>query len=756
MEKSAGPLYNVIGSMRRSAVILAVYFFAAFAYFHDAFTEGLLLAHGDGLNQYYPLVSFISGQYRGGDLPLWISYIFSGFPLMGASHFGVLYPLQIAPALVFPPHVAYNLNIVLHIALAGFFTFLYVREVGLGTFPSFFAGLVYGFTGYLIPHIQHIPVIFTAVWLPLVLYFFERIRARGDLRSMLFASLAVALQIYAGHPQVFFYTYIVLSIFVIYSAVKHERRARFVGLCALSVLIGQVISAPQLYATYELSSLGVRHEIEYRQFASYSLKFGSLPSMLFPALFGREEAYFALTAILLAAVALFKFLRGSFHVRFWGTVAFLTFVLALGGSIEPLHRLMYHVPLYNLFRGSVRHLVEFNLAVSVLSAFGVSFILDGKKAKEGMVALLVLASLVLGGLFLYFLLAEAARLSEPPVYITLAAVLAVAACLFVMRFKGKHGLFRYLVLIALAAEVLSFRVSDWPPAAVVESYVPEDVSFLDERYGRTAFLTKKTIPYLFFRYRVNVLTGYDPMIIDDFAKMLGMGGVGGVPLKWKRLVRNNLILSMLNTKFVFVPSSYKPEMDKIKVTKWEDGAWGRPVATNRKNPNYKQAYRLIHEEKEIALYENLNVMPRAYSVTGLAPRDNIMNVWAIFYSLEVNPREVATVTEKGFEEIRTSTMARGEVRVASLGHGRISLSTRFSGRGFVVLSDQYYPGWRAYIDGRETRIYKANGIMRGVVVPRGEHEVVFEYFPTRIYLLMALSTLTLAGIVITLIARRRA
>jgi uncharacterized membrane protein YfhO len=57
----------------------------------------------------------------------------------------------------------------------------------------------------------------------------------------------------------------------------------------------------------------------------------------------------------------------------------------------------------------------------------------------------------------------------------------------------------------------------------------------------------------------------------------------------------------------------------------------------------------------------------------------------------------------------------------------------------VVLSDQYYPGWRARVDGEETDIFRANGVVRGVVVPPGEHTLTFSYRPRKIYASLVVS-----------------
>jgi hypothetical protein len=79
----------------------------------------------------------------------------------------------------------------------------------------------------------------------------------------------------------------------------------------------------------------------------------------------------------------------------------------------------------------------------------------------------------------------------------------------------------------------------------------------------------------------------------------------------------------------------------------------------------------------------------------------------------------------------------------------VEITTRNLADGFLVLKDTWYPGWEARVDGTKVPIYRVNGCFRGVIVPAGEHKVVFEYKPTLIYVSGAISlivTLTLLAI----------
>jgi uncharacterized membrane protein YfhO len=65
------------------------------------------------------------------------------------------------------------------------------------------------------------------------------------------------------------------------------------------------------------------------------------------------------------------------------------------------------------------------------------------------------------------------------------------------------------------------------------------------------------------------------------------------------------------------------------------------------------------------------------------------------------------------------------VNVGRVGDGDIDLRVTSQGGGFLVLSENAYPGWRARIDGSETPIYRADVTLQAVVVPAGTHRVDF-------------------------------
>jgi uncharacterized membrane protein YfhO len=122
--------------------------------------------------------------------------------------------------------------------------------------------------------------------------------------------------------------------------------------------------------------------------------------------------------------------------------------------------------------------------------------------------------------------------------------------------------------------------------------------------------------------------------------------------------------------------------------------------------------------------------------------------------LQINPRSQAIVSGSDLKKIAIGRFSQGTVSLENYSSTRVTLKTDFEGNGFVVLSDHYYPGWKAFIDGKPATIYKTNAVMRGVVVPPGSHKLVYVYQPWEIYGLIALSLLALAASLVVLIKQR--
>jgi len=159
--------------------------------------------------------------------------------------------------------------------------------------------------------------------------------------------------------------------------------------------------------------------------------------------------------------------------------------------------------------------------------------------------------------------------------------------------------------------------------------------------------------------------------------------------------------------------------------------------------------RLIYSGNKTFVYQNDNALPRAYFVNTVETKSAMEILNAVKNNL-FDPKEIAYVEDESItvEEPDSTSF----VEMESYKDETITLNINASGNNFLFLGDTYFPnGWKAYIDGNETKIYRANHNFRGIVVPKGEHKVEFVYLPASFviskYLALILSSLTIIGLI---------
>jgi len=184
-----------------------------------------------------------------------------------------------------------------------------------------------------------------------------------------------------------------------------------------------------------------------------------------------------------------------------------------------------------------------------------------------------------------------------------------------------------------------------------------------------------------------------------------------------------------------------------------------PYAPLLNNPDLRGTrlplYQPVFNAANYLVYENVNALPRAFMVEEVEPVRDFAALNERFYTLQVDPALEALLYTADARNLEGGlTFSPGVATVTRYGPNRVEVQTDAPGRGFLVLSDQYYRGWRAYVDGRATRIYETNGVMRGVVVPPGKHVVSFRYLPLMTLSLLGLGILLASGLLCFAFLRR--
>jgi hypothetical protein len=157
-------------------------------------------------------------------------------------------------------------------------------------------------------------------------------------------------------------------------------------------------------------------------------------------------------------------------------------------------------------------------------------------------------------------------------------------------------------------------------------------------------------------------------------------------------------------------------------------------------------YTLRHQAEHVKIYENLAVQPRAFFAAAVQTVDTPTATLAALRNPQFDWRKQVIVTPlQPLTNWQPSTSA-DTVTLTSYQHNQVAMQTNTSGPRLLVLTDTFYPGWEATVDGQVTPILRANHSLRAVIVPAGQHQVRFQFRPRsfRYGLMISLITLILS------------
>ena len=160
-------------------------------------------------------------------------------------------------------------------------------------------------------------------------------------------------------------------------------------------------------------------------------------------------------------------------------------------------------------------------------------------------------------------------------------------------------------------------------------------------------------------------------------------------------------------------------------------------------------YRLVYM-KDMAVYENTHVMPRAFAVHRHVVKSGPAQVLRYMGSGDYDMRRELVLEEEPpleFIEGLRPPSRPPEVSIKGYWPDRVEIDAELSANGWLVLTDTHYPGWKAAVDGKEAPVLRANCNFRAVALAPGRHSVVFRYAPLSV---MAAQALTILGFCLVL------
>ncbi|MBF8295242.1 MAG: hypothetical protein HW389_1787 [Bacteroidetes bacterium] len=670
--------------------------------------------------------------------------------------------------------------------------YLFTYQKVKSKFPAFIAALAAMFSMYIIIWVMtgHNTKIAVIAFFPYIFYIVERLREKFSWLLALLLVLLLHFSYMPSHVQMIFYMYLTLGVYFLFFLIRSllkkkdphsesEEAPAWKGVVRAGVVL--VIASAMAFAmdsdkylsVLEYNPYSMRGSnaivstsqpsdtktvqggLDYDYATSWSFAPGEILTWVIPSWYGFGQVnykgfftgnqegsvnfywgpqpfthapqYMGLIVLILAVVGFVRNRKDPF-VQFLGLMIVVSLLISFGREFPLLYDLMYrYFPMFNKFRIPSMILVMIQIFVPILAAYGIASFLrerdqiQGVELQKRKKSILVWFGAVAGILLLVALTFESllprqaiqnlfssreivSQLSSmvtSDIYIAVGFLLVTCGALytFIQR-KMKLATFAAILTLVIVADL--WRVAAKPMEPHDKSLqkqafaAPEYIKYVqrDTTLFRVLEFKDGRPPYnnMLAYWRIQSAYGYQGAKMRAYQDMDDVIGMGN-PLLW----------GLMNVKYI--------------ITNTEDSS---------------AALGLVYNGRDMKVYSNRFMLPRAFFVNRYEVTDGLTILNKI-KDMSFNPRDVAFFMEDPKISVEPPHPAAG-AEIVRYGIQDLEIKTTTTGKNLLFMSETYYPvGWKAFIDGKETPIYRANYLFRAVVVPPGVHRLEMKFEPKGFY-----------------------
>jgi hypothetical protein len=626
----------------------------------------------------------------------------------------------------------------------------------------------------------------------------------------MFLGWHVQIIFYIFFAVMIYFIYFFLSSIRIKDKLLTSQLVKSLGVFVLAVLIGLLIQSDNLTQIYEYTSFSTRgtesiiekqtgptkqSESDFYQYATnWSFSPGEILTFIIPSYYGfgkstyqgplsqnqpvEVNTYFGqmpfvdvamYMGVIIFFLAVFSMIVNWKNplVRFFTILSVIALLISFGRTFPLIYDLMFnYFPFFDKFRVPSMILVLVQLSFPILAGLALVKIISLRESADEKVGKIIRNTFfVLTGIFILTLLLGSpikdwfiARAASDPqkgarlqaihdymgdmflsdirlAFFFAAATFGLAFAFVKKKLSADLMVITIIVLAVIDLFRINYRGETFIENASIEAlYVkPDYIQAIENTGDRSLFRVlnlkqdgsigslNQNANFLayFLMYDIYGYSGIKPRAIQDYYDILGSPAN---PTFWR----------MLNVKYIVFDKEFN-------------------------SPDLQ----LIYRSDKSFVYLNRNALPRAYFVNQAAQKTSI-EIINMVKNTQFDPAFIAFTEEEiqGVEPPDTTAF----VRIEKFEDEYIQLNVNASGKNFLFLGDTYmsgetdykifkvHTGWKAYIDGVETKIYRANHGFRGIVVPEGNHKIEFTYLPESFviskYLSLTFSSIIMLGLII--------
>lgn len=703
---------------------------------------------------FHPWLVWVGEQVRHGVLPLWNPHAYTGAPFFGNGQSALLFPLTWLPVVV-PAAIAVTLVAWLKLFGIGLATHWFLRTLGISPLPAVTGAWTFMLSATVIGWLQW-TLASSLMFLPALLAATERLRRAPGRRTMAVLAVLVAFAMLAGYPQGTLHALIVTTAWAL-SRGAGVGGLGFTARYAASVALGLGLAAVQIlpFVEYvrESSVFAYRGQWTLPLYASAA----SAATFVMPYFYGTGLESWSrwqfnivtgwigivpLAVLPVAVVAAWRWPGGRF---FLGLAAF-----ALGLHYgAPGLAMLAELPGLSLGT-NLRLMPLVAFALATLAALGLESLRDPGPPHRGLrwavcgwFAVVVGLSLVAVLVFQAEPRTRALSFPLPAQYAVALVALTIVTVLVARVMAGRLAPGRATPALAMLqlASLLPLAATYNPAVDRGTFYAstPALAYLQRETADGSRVLMPGHVGLVYGLFEAHGYDGLTPRRIEEVA-----GSVGSGRALQAGFLENPL---SLHGSEPLTPARLliSPVFDLVGI---------RHVLLSPGTPPPRPALTVAYDGPDGRIFRNEAALPRAFLV-GRGRCVDDRQARRLIAARAVDFRHEALLADCAGPPPAAEPPGPGaSARITEHGPHAVEVQAAIDRPAYLVLTDTWYPGWTARVDGREARLWRANHAFRAVSVPPGEHLVEFRYEPAWLMLGLAISGSSLVGVAIMLATDR--
>lgn len=704
---------------------------------HNIDSGGIYL--DSGASDWVEIPLMIAAQYvaQSGELPTWTPYNCLGMPLIDNNNGSTLAPFSLL-LYISSSEAMWNAMYLLRLLFIMIFSFLFFYEFGCSYSASYLGGIVFGFSGYVMGYLN-IFFLHVDAFLPMLMWATLKYIRKRNLLTWGICSLTIAFMCLGGNPQNLITCCLLSFTFFLIEVIDSSNILRLSSVKTVMRYIGCYLAGILLTLGYWLSFFTLYSSCySYHGKAGLTVKSISellglfLPKMVFSSSFRNEMPYIGISVILFLLMFLrFDQTSKYYKEKIFCFVFILLFLLKIIGF--PLLEWIGLLPILKELT-----FTKYNSCIYFAFAMLFAFSFTDMQERENIRIKFYLLELIAVTLSLIILFYQSdstlTDLFEKYLNNAQVLILILTIILLLALISKNKALQLGVITLTVCFELVSY------PIAKSDVMINYGKAFADPPFIQS-LKQLQSDPY----NRIFCVGGTLMGNMSAVYQLENIGGISPTPEKHYWNFMNELILNN-NTDLQVVESQssqYYPSSRKFL-----NMLGAKYFIIDNYGKINGEGLNVVYSSERLTIYENLQAFNRAYTVHSVKYAQNERDTLLLMQDKAFDPRVTAIVESSDPIGILSENSDQDDIEIISHTATSVTIKCTMKSNGLLILSDLFYPGWRAYVNGEKTHIWRTNDVMRGIYLNEGSYEIEFSYKPLPLYIGCSISLFTLFSYII--------